>query len=76
MSSPQFPVVALCEFIIGGSPFMRTTPNGDLIARYVWFGPVYVWRYNRMVELAMQGSNLCWMLLAAQDADEPGAHLY
>lgn len=76
MPSSQFPVLALCEFIINGSPFMRRTPGGDLVARYVWFGPVFVWRYNRMVELAMQGSNLCWMLQASQDSDEPGAHLY
>lgn len=76
MSSSQFPVSALCEFIINGSPFLRRTPGGDFIARYVRFGPVSVWRDNRMVELAMQGSNLCWILQASQDADELGVHLY
>lgn len=76
MPSSQFSVSALCELIINGRPFTRSTPTGDLVARYVSFGPVYVWRYNQMVELAMQGSNLCWVLQAAQDTDEPGVHLY
>ena len=65
----------LLWLINNSKPFVRKGPTGEILARYVYAGPVHVWRVNRMVELAMQGSNLCWMLQAAEDSDEPGQHL-
>lgn len=65
----------LCSLICSGRTFFKVAPTGDILARYTLYGPVFIWRRNQMVELTMQGSNLCWQLVAASESDEEGIHL-
>lgn len=50
-------------------PFFGVSPQGDVLARYIPFGPVFRWRKNQMIPMPVQGSDLCWLL---QAADEEG----
>lgn len=46
-------------------PFFGVSPHGDVLARYIPYGPVFRWRWNQMVPTPVQGSDLCWLLHAA-----------
>jgi hypothetical protein len=48
-------------------PFFGVSPQGDVLARYVPFGPVFRWRRNEMIPMPLQGSDLCWLLQAAEE---------
>lgn len=48
-------------------PFFGVSPQGDVLARYVPYGPVLRWQWNQMVQLPVQGSDLCWLLHAAAE---------
>lgn len=48
-------------------PFFGVSPQGDVLARYVPFGPVFRWNWNQMIPLPVQGSDLCWLLQAAAE---------
>lgn len=48
-------------------PFFGVSPHGDVLARYVPFGPVFRWNWNQMVPTPVQGSDLCWLLHAAAE---------
>jgi len=48
--------------IVNGWPFFGTTPEGEVLARYVMFGPVFHWRRNQMIPMPLQGSDLLWWL--------------
>ncbi len=50
-------------------PFFGVSTQGDVLARYVPYGPVFRWRRNQMIPMPLQGSDLCWLL---QAADEEG----
>ena len=53
--------------ITSGWPFFGVTPQGDVLARYVAFGPVFRWQWNQMVPTPVQGGDLCWWLRAAAE---------
>jgi hypothetical protein len=53
-------------------PFFGVSAQGDVFARYVPYGPVFRWSWNQMVPMPVQGSDLVWLLHAA---DEEGHSL-
>ena len=55
------------EMIRTGWPFFGVTPNGDVLARYVFMGPVYHWSWNHMIPTPVQDDDLCWLLQAASE---------
>lgn len=55
----------LKERITSHWPFFGVSPHGDVLARYVPYGLVFRWRWNQMIPLPVQGSDLCWLLHAA-----------
>jgi hypothetical protein len=55
------------QAITSGWPFFGVTPEGDVLARYVMFGPVFRWQRNQMIPTPVQGSDLCWWLHAAAE---------
>ncbi|MDR0775111.1 MAG: hypothetical protein LBE81_00510 [Azonexus sp.] len=59
------------DAIINGWPFFGTTPEGEVLARYVMFGPVFHWRRNQMIPMPLQGSDLLWWLQVS--GEEHGA---
>ncbi len=48
-------------------PFFGVSPYGDVLARYIPYGPVFRWSRNQMVPMPVQGSDLCWLLHAATE---------
>ncbi len=48
-------------------PFFTITAQGDVLARYVPFGPVFRWSRNHMIPMPVQGSDLVWLLHAAAE---------
>lgn len=48
-------------------PFFGVSPQGDVFARYVPFGPVFRWSWNQMIPTTVQGSDLCWLLQASAE---------
>nr|MBL8412677.1 hypothetical protein [Dechloromonas sp.] len=48
-------------------PFFGVSPQGDVLARYVPYGPVFRWSWNQMIPLPVQGSDLVWLLHAAAE---------
>jgi hypothetical protein len=48
-------------------PFFGVSSHGDVLARYVPYGPVFRWSYNQMIPMPVQGSDLCWLLQAATE---------
>lgn len=57
----------IARAIRSGLPFLMFTPQGDLLARYLPFGPVFRWGRNHMIPLPLQGDDLCWYLHAAAE---------
>lgn len=55
------------SLITSGWPFFTVTEQGDILARYVPFGPVFRWKRNQMIPTAVQGSDLCWWLHTANE---------
>jgi hypothetical protein len=48
-------------------PFFGVTKQGDVLARYVPYGPVFRWSWNQMIPMPVQGSDLVWLLHAADE---------
>lgn len=48
-------------------PFFGVSPHGDVLARYVPYGPVFRWSWNQMIPMPVQGSDLCWLIQAAAE---------
>ena len=57
----------LKSLITSPLPFFGVTKQGDVLARYVPYGPVFRWSWNQMIPMPVQGSDLIWLL---QTADE------
>lgn len=55
------------ELITSPWPFFGVSPHGDVLARYVPYGPVFRWSWNQMIPMPVQGSDLCWLLHAAAE---------
>ncbi|HOI51229.1 hypothetical protein ACLIIZ_03435 [Azonexus caeni] len=56
--------------IRSGLPFFGVTRQGQVMARYLPFGPVYRWKRNQMIPAPLQGEDLLWWLQASDD--DPG----
>lgn len=52
-----------------GWPFFGTTARGQIMARYLPFGPVFTWDQNHILPTPLQGSDLLWWLQAADEDD-------
>lgn len=48
-------------------PFFAVSEQGDVFARYLPGGPVFRWRWNQMIPMPLQGSDLCWLLDSAAE---------
>ena len=48
-------------------PFFGVTEQGDVLARYVAYGPVFRWSWNQMIPMPVQGSDLIWLLQSAHE---------
>lgn len=55
------------DMIRSGWPFFGVAPSGDVLARYVFMGPVYRWSWNHMIPTPVQDDDLCWLLQAATE---------
>jgi hypothetical protein len=55
----------LKNLILSPLPFFGVSPHGDVLARYIPFGPVFRWSWNQMIPTPVQGSDLVWLLHAA-----------
>ena len=55
--------------IISPLPFFGVTRQGDVLARYLPYGPVFRWSWNQMVPMPVQGSDLVWLLQAAAEEE-------
>ncbi len=53
--------------ITGPWPFFGVSPHGDVLARYVPYGPVFRWSWNHLVPTPVDGSDLVWLLHAAAE---------
>lgn len=56
--------------IRSGLPFFGVTQQGQVMARYLPFGPVYRWKRNQMIPTPLQGEDLLWWLQASDE--DPG----
>ncbi|HEY6436238.1 MAG TPA: hypothetical protein VIY47_06585 [Ignavibacteriaceae bacterium] len=48
--------------IKSGLPFFAATEQGEILARYIVWGPVFVWKTNQMIPFPLQGDDLLWWL--------------
>lgn len=55
------------EAIRSSWPFFAITPRGDVLARYVFMGPVFRWSLNQMIPTPLQDDDLCWLLQASAE---------
>ncbi len=60
------------DSIRSGWPFFGVAANGDVLARYIPFGPVFKWHQNQMLPTYLQGDDLLWWLQAGDEEDHPG----
>lgn len=58
------------EFIKSGWPFFGATSRGEVLARYIPYGPVFRWQRHQMIPTALEGSDLLWWLQAADEDDD------
>ena len=52
-----------------GVPFFGVTERGEMMARYLPYGPVFKWAKNQIVPTPLQGSDLLWWLKASDEDD-------
>lgn len=57
----------LKNLILAPWPFFGVSPQGDVLARYVPYGPVFRWSWNQMIPMPVQGSDLLWLLKSAAE---------
>ena len=55
--------------IRSGWPFFGVTAKGEVMARYVPYGPVFKWERNQMIPTPLQGDDLLWWLHAGDEDD-------
>jgi len=48
------------------------TSKGDVMARYVPYGPVFKWQRNQMVPMPLQAGDLLWWLQASEEDGDEG----
>lgn len=61
------------QAIRSGWPFFGVTRQGEVMARYVPYGPVFRWQRNQMIPTPLQGEDLLWWLQASDEGagEEP-----
>ena len=52
-----------------GWPFFGIASNGAVLARYIPFGPVFIWKRNQMIPAPLQGDDLLWWMQASDEVD-------
>ena len=57
----------LKEAVLTHWPFFGVSSRGDVFARYIPYGPVFRWSWNQMIPMPVQGSDLVWLLHAADE---------
>jgi hypothetical protein len=57
--------------IRSGWPFFGVTARGDVLARYLPYGPVFRWQRNQMIPTPLQGDDLLWWLQAGDEEESP-----
>jgi len=50
--------------------FTGVTSRGEVMARYVPYGPVFRWQQNQMIPTPLQGGDLLWWLQAVEEDDD------
>lgn len=60
------------EYIKSGWPFFGATSRGEVLARYIHFGPVYRWQQYHMIPTPLEESDLLWWLQASDEEDHQG----
>ena len=40
-----------------------------MMARYMYYAPVFVWQKNQMIPMPLQGEDLVWWLQSRDDED-------
>ncbi len=55
-----------------GMPFFGVTGRGEVLARYIPYGPVFKWERNQIIPMPLQGSDLLWWLRASDEEDHSG----
>ncbi len=58
------------DCIKSGWPFFGVTSRGEVMARYVPYGPVFRWQQNQMIPTPLQGGDLLWWLQAVEEDDD------
>lgn len=53
-----------------GWPFFGVTAKGQVLARYIPFGPVFRWERNQMIPTPLQEEDLLWWLQAGDEEDD------
>lgn len=56
--------------IKSGWPFFGVTAKGQVLARYIPFGPVFRWERNQMIPTPLQEEDLIWWLQAGDEEDD------
>ncbi|MCE1181505.1 MAG: hypothetical protein LWW81_04255 [Rhodocyclales bacterium] len=57
----------LKNLILSPWPFFGISPQGDVLARYVPYGPVFRWSWNQMIPMPVQDGDLVWLLKSAAE---------
>lgn len=57
--------------IRSGWPFFGVTTRGEVLARYLPYGPVFRWQCNQMIPTPLQGDDLLWWLQAGDEEEPP-----
>jgi hypothetical protein len=55
-----------------GLPFFGVTAKGEVMARYIPFGPVFKWQQNQMIPTHLEGDDLLWWLQSTDEEDQEG----
>jgi hypothetical protein len=56
--------------IRSGWPFFGVTSRGEVMARYLPYGPVFKWQHHEMIPTPLQGDDLEWWLQASGEEDD------
>ena len=58
--------------IRNGMPFFAVNSRHEMMARYMWFAPVFKWEKNQMRPTPLQDEDLIWWLHTRDSGDETG----
>ena len=58
------------EAIRDGRPFFAVNSRHEMMARYMYYAPVFVWKKNQMVPMPLQGEDLVWWLQSREGEED------